>query len=57
MEFMAQLIIGWRESSIEFTAIASIITAILLFQLVAKALALPSPECTEGSDQKLNGPH
>jgi len=35
------------------TAIASIITAILLFQLVPKALALPSPEALKEANQNL----
>jgi len=35
------------------TAIASIITAILLFQLVPKALALPSPDVLKEANQKL----
>ena len=35
------------------TAIASIITAILLFQLVPKALALPSPDVLKEANQRL----
>src|SRR5260370_40767020 len=35
------------------TAIASIISAILLFQLVPKALSLPSPDVLQEGNQKL----
>jgi signal transduction histidine kinase len=35
------------------TAVASIVTAILLFQLVPKALALPSPEALQEANQNL----
>lgn len=44
----------WLAGIVKFiTALASIITAILLFQLVPKALALPSPDLFKEANQKL----